>query len=131
MLVKYYLTVFGIYRVLKFKGILDLSSITDPGPAFVLEYFTQHAKRFWYLFIRKPNLDSFYDDTKGVLLAEIRNRFKFFSIVKSSPQSTLIMTDPLPFSPSMESFERNKKRRGDGFVLLDRRSPKKNDLKLF
>lgn len=80
IIVKYYLTLFNIYRVLNFQGKLKLSTITNPGKSFDLKYFERYIPNFINLFVKQSFL-------KKMQMMFIRG-FKFKSILKSSPTSS-------------------------------------------
>lgn len=88
--IRYYLTLFAIYRVISYKGKLDLSSITDPGVFINFNYFDSFIPTFLDLFLGKFSLNRLIPRK----ICEIKT--KMFSILKSSPQRSLIAADPLP-----------------------------------
>lgn len=79
--VRFYLTVFHTYRVLTFPGLVNLGSISDAGKFFDISKYELYIDTFLRLFV--PSRMRFSS------LDWMAKRFKFFSIVKSSPQTTL------------------------------------------
>lgn len=59
ILIKFYLTIFSIYRVLPLEGIPKLSTITDPGKLYNLNSFTKYMHMFKKAFIK--------DDTRYLI----------------------------------------------------------------
>jgi len=88
ILIKFYLTIFSIYRVLPLEGIPKLSTITDPGKLYNLNSFTKYMHMFKKTFIK--------DDTRYLIPRwYFEKSFKVFSIYKSSPQTSIIRESPL------------------------------------
>jgi len=85
LFVRFYLTVFSVYRVLEFPGKLKLNTITDPGKSFDISWFEPYVPAFTRLMSRgsKDPLDFF------------RAKAKAFPIFKSSPFTDTVTTCPL------------------------------------
>lgn len=85
LLMRYYLSIFYMYRVLTFPGKLKLESISSPGKYFNFERFEIHIDRF---------IDLFFKRKAGNPLEAIKKRFKIFPIFRSSPSTSAITYDP-------------------------------------
>lgn len=90
VLIRFYLTVFSIYRVVPMAGLPNIGTILDSGNLFDIGRFESKMERFLKLFIK--------DETK-VLIPRfyLENKSKFFSIFRSSPQTSLIRAVPSAF----------------------------------
>lgn len=83
-LIKFYLTIFYIYRVISFTPLETLDTITSPGREFSTDIFERFIPRFLELFVfrNKPELK--------LPLGALAKFAKIFIINRSSPVSTLI-----------------------------------------
>lgn len=90
VLIRFYLTVFSMYRVIPMVGKPNLGTILDSGKYFNMGRFESKMERFLKLFIK--------DETK-VLIPRfyLEHKAKFFSIFRSSPQTSLIRAVPSAF----------------------------------
>lgn len=87
VLIRFYLTVFSVYRVIPMVGKPKLNTITDAGVYFDLNRYDAYISKFLELFIR--------DDTRRLIPRFYFERVsKCFSIYKSSPQSSLVRDNP-------------------------------------
>lgn len=82
ILIKYYLTIFYLYRLISFTPKESLSTILDKGIEFDLGYFQRFMPRFILLFVK--------DEQLRLIPLFYMKRFysKYFSITRSSPFST-------------------------------------------
>jgi hypothetical protein len=78
LLIKFYLSIFNLYRILEFKGKLSLSTITDSGKTFDLSNYTKWIPLFWTKFSSND-----YNNPRSYL----QENFDGFSIEKSSSTS--------------------------------------------
>lgn len=85
ILIRYYLSLFYLYRVLEFKGKVKLNTITDPPKLFDIQRFKNYMENFTNLFLkgRQDHLDFMTSNSK------------FFPIFKSSPFTGFIVYNPL------------------------------------
>lgn len=90
VLIRFYLTVFSMYRVVPLLGKPKLNTIYDPGKYFNISRFESKIERFLHLFIK--------DKTKYLIPRfYLEQKAKFFSIFRSSPQTSLIRAVPKAF----------------------------------
>jgi hypothetical protein len=90
VLIRFYLTVFSMYRVVPLLGIPKLNTIYDPGKYFNIGRFESKILLFLKLFIK--------DKTKFLIPRfYLEQKSKFFSIFRSSPQTSLIRAVPTVF----------------------------------
>ena len=88
VLIRYYLTLFSLYRVLPLAGVPKLNTITDSGVYFDLNRFTTRIDRFLKLFVK--------DETRRLIPRFYLSKyFKTFPIYKASPSTRLSRTIPL------------------------------------
>lgn len=85
--IKFYLTLFGVYRVLEFPGVLKLSTILDSGCNFNIGMLEGYMERFLKLAVRPSAWE-------GFSMERWTSRFGFFHILRSSPQTSLIRRGP-------------------------------------
>nr|QIR30237.1 RNA-dependent RNA polymerase [Plasmopara viticola lesion associated mitovirus 14] len=78
ILMRFYLSIFYLYRVIEFKGKLKINSITDPGKQFDLSLFVKYVPKFNELMTRGRSVLS---DPAGYM----RRKFSVFPIFKASP----------------------------------------------
>lgn len=81
--IKLWMTLLGFYRILDFKGVLNLSSITDKGPE-ISEFLKE-----WKEFLEK----SFKPQLSRLIRLPEMSGPKLFPILKSGP-TTLTLDDP-------------------------------------
>nr|QIR30238.1 RNA-dependent RNA polymerase [Plasmopara viticola lesion associated mitovirus 15] len=97
ILIRFYLTIFYLYRVLEFKGSVKLETITKPGIEFDLEFFNKYIENFNTLMKRKIKVNA---------LDYLSSKSRIFSIFKSSPFSSVITTDPI--SPDQKKLRNGR-----------------------
>jgi len=78
ILMRFYLSIFYLYRVIEFKGKLKINSITDPGKQFDLSEFVKYMPKYTELMTRGRL--SLIDPS-----SYLRRKFSVFPIFKSSP----------------------------------------------
>jgi hypothetical protein len=83
LLAKFYLSIFGIYRILNFVGKLSLNSITDPGSNSNFEFIYQWIPLFWTYFTKRDRSDP---------LQFLKDNCKPFGINKASPNTSSIIS---------------------------------------
>nr|QIR30250.1 RNA-dependent RNA polymerase [Plasmopara viticola lesion associated mitovirus 27] len=88
ILIRFYLTIFYLYRVLEFKGLVKIETITKPGVEFDMEFFNKYITKF--------NLLMKFKVRKVDPIEFLKSKARFFAIFKSSPFSSVIVTDPIP-----------------------------------
>jgi len=84
ILIKYYLSIFYIYRVLEFPGKLKLETITNPGKFFNMPLYEGYMENFLKLFLRKSRKTTLELKTREV-----------FPIFRSSPFTTVLFNQPI------------------------------------
>jgi hypothetical protein len=82
ILMRFYLSIFYLYRVIEFRGKLKINSITDPGKQFDLSEFVEYVPKFNELMTRGRTVLS---DPAGYM----RRKFSVFPIFKSSPFTSI------------------------------------------
>lgn len=97
ILIRYYLSIFYLYRVLEFKGLVKLETITKPGVMFDISRFKDFIPMFNTLM--KKNRVSLSDP-----LLFLKSKCSTFAIFKSSSVSSMLTYDP--FSSKVKSHSR-------------------------
>jgi hypothetical protein len=87
ILIRFYLSIFYLYRVLEFKGKVKLNTITDPGKPFDIERFNIWIELFNRLMIR--NRAKLLDP-----ISFMKSKAAQFAIFKSSPFTSTISHSP-------------------------------------
>lgn len=88
VLIRFYLSVFSVYRVLTMVGKPKLNTITDPGVYFNIGRFEQRMERFLELFVK--------DETRRLIPRfYFKQLARFFPIYRSSPQTSKYRAWPL------------------------------------
>lgn len=82
--IRFYLTVFSMYRVIPLVGRPKFNTITDPGVWYDANALDKFIPKFLKLFVR-------FDIAQRL---ELSRFFKFFVITKSSPQTSWIFFSP-------------------------------------
>jgi hypothetical protein len=83
IIIRFYLSLFYVYRVIKFDPVESLSSITEKGVDFNMGLFERYIERFLDLFIKD-------DQHRLIPVFYMKNFFsKYFSINRSSPFTSL------------------------------------------
>lgn len=82
-LIKFYLSIFYIYRVLEFPGKLKLETITAPGKFFNMPLYEGYMENFLNLFLKR----------KGNTFPIIKP--KIFPIFRSSPFTSRLFQQPI------------------------------------
>lgn len=85
ILIRFYLSIFYIYRVLEFKGKLKINTITDPGIQFEMSRYSRHIESFNILMAKGKTLDP---------LNFFSTKASQFAIFKSSPFTSSIVMSP-------------------------------------
>lgn len=98
-LMKYYLSVFYIYRVLEFPGKLKLETITNPGKYLDMNHYESYMDHFIRVFIFKTNKDLRL--IKPIIW--LQRLCKVFPIFRSSP-----FTNSMVYFPFKEVKSKNK-----------------------
>jgi hypothetical protein len=88
-LMKYYLSIFYLYRVLNFPGKLKLNTITDPGKSFNLEFYKPYLENFCSIILLKSKVSP---------LDFMRSKTSIFPIFRSSPFTSAITYNPFKTS---------------------------------
>jgi len=99
LLMRYYLTIFYIYRVLVFPGKVKLETITSPGKYYDENRFGIHMENFITLISSKLKVKP---------LEFIRSKVKLFPIFRKSPFTSIINYSPFKVT------NRGKKHKGSG-----------------
>jgi len=96
MIMRYWFTLFSIYRVIEFPGKLSFSSITDPGKDLsrFLPDWSLFSSQFWRKLVKLQAIDE--DDLKSPLSLLARFRVSPFLIPRTTPVADLYLsTSPL------------------------------------
>jgi hypothetical protein len=88
LIIRFYLTIFALYRVLTYAGKLSLNTITDPGVSFNMDVFRKYIKNFIHKFVKDELI---YLIPRKLL----EMKFRMFTILKSSPQTGKGIWKPL------------------------------------
>jgi len=99
LLMRYYLTIFYIYRVLVFPGKVKLETITSPGKYYDENRFGIHLENFITLVTSKLKVKP---------LEFVRSKVKLFPIFRKSPFTSIINYSPFKVT------NRGKKHKGSG-----------------
>jgi hypothetical protein len=86
LLMRYYLSVFYIYRLLKYPGKVKLETITNPGKYFNMGKYENYIELFLSKFCRKDHLNNplFY----------LQDKVRIFPIFRSSPFTSVVTYNP-------------------------------------
>lgn len=95
ILIRFYLSIFYLYRVLEFQGKVKLETITKPGVEFDMSRFQSKIELFNILM--KRGRKSLSDP-----LSYMKSKFKFFPIFKSSPLTSAFTT--VPFKNRLKAY---------------------------
>jgi len=99
LLMRYYLSIFYIYRVLVFPGKVKLETITSPGKYYDENRFGIHLENFITLVTSKLKVKP---------LEFVRSKVKLFPIFRKSPFTSIINYSPFKVT------NRGKKHKGSG-----------------
>ena len=91
-IIRYWFTLFSIYRVIEFPGKLSFSSITDPGKdlSSFLPDWSRFSGRFWRKLVKLQAIDE--DDLKSPLNLLARFRVSPFLIPRTTPTNDLYLS---------------------------------------
>lgn len=85
LLMKYYLSIFYLYRVLSFPGVLKLETITDPGKEYEISTYRPYMEKFSQIILQYSKVSP---------LEYMRKSVRIFPIFRSSPFTSVITYNP-------------------------------------